>query len=100
MVKQNTFKLLQLYKTPSDGGGFSFGGDWDATPIETTKIAAFDVLENATISGNVLTKGVTGIHFGAKATNLSHTANAGTLHEFRVTVPDTSGGGLFFCWHS
>lgn len=82
--------------TPSGGGGFSFGGDWDATPIDTVEIASFDVLQNATISGNALTQITANVDFGATVTNLSHSANVGTLHEFRVTVPDTSGGGLFF----
>lgn len=85
--------------TPSGSGGFSFGGDWDATPIDTGEIAlisSFDVLHNATISGNVLTQILTGEVFGATATNLSHAANTGTLHEFRVTVPDILPGGQFF----
>ena len=81
--------------TPSGGGGLSFGGDWDAKPIITGEIASFDVLQNATISGNELTKGVAGNSFGATVTNLSHNENKGSLHEFRITVPDTSGGGLF-----
>lgn len=81
--------------TPSGGGGFSFGGDWDATPTETLEIAGFNVLQNATASSNQLTV-TSGVVFGATATNLSHNGNTGTLREFRITVPDTSGGGLFF----
>ena len=34
--------------------------------------------------------------FGATATNLSHAANTGTLHQFRITVPDILPGGAFF----
>lgn len=88
-----------LKENGGDGGGsggFSFGGDWDATPSETTSIAAFNVLHNATITTNELAEIVSGTGFGATATNLSHAENTGTLHEFRVTAPDTSGGGIFF----
>lgn len=79
----------------SGTGGFSFGGDWDATPTETLEIAGFNVLQNATASSNQLTV-TSGVVFGATATNLSHNGNTGTLREFRITVPDTSGGGHFF----
>lgn len=77
-------------------GGFAYGGDWDATSSETTEIATFNVPDNSIVSSNQLAVISGGVGFGATVTNLSHTANTGTLHYFRVTVPDTSGGGLFF----
>lgn len=87
--------------TPSGGGGFSFGGDWDATPIDTGEIASsFDVLHNATISGNALTQITADVDFGATATNLSHSANVGTWHKFRVTVPDTTSGVFRIALHT
>lgn len=78
------------------GGGFAFGGEWDATPTEIMSIAAFNVPHNATITTDQLDEITSGTGFGATATNLSHSGNTGTLHEFRVTAPDTSGGGFFF----
>lgn len=100
--KSNDNFDIAKFSTPSEGGGgagggFSFGGDWDATDtVEIASIPSFDVLHNATISGNVLTRIIPGDAFGATATNLSHTANTGTLHEFRVTVPNILSGGVFF----
>lgn len=76
-------------------GGFVYGGDWDATSTAAIAIAGFNVLQNATASSNQLTV-TSGVAFGATATNLSHNSNTGTLRVFRITVPDTSGGGLFF----
>ncbi|MCB1711359.1 MAG: hypothetical protein KDH96_02405 [Candidatus Riesia sp.] len=101
---ENANKFISAGSSGSSGSsggssGFSFGGDWDATRIDTGEVGAissFDVLHNATINGNVLTQILTGEVFGATATNLSHVANAGTLHQFRVTVPDISAGGVFF----
>ena len=76
-------------------GGFAYGGDWDATSTAAIAIAGFNVLQNATASSNQLTA-TSGVDFGATATNLSRNENAGTLRGFRITVPDTSGGGYFF----
>lgn len=84
-------------------GGFAYGGDWDATPIDTGEIApisSFDVLHNATISGNALTQITANVDFGATATNLSHSANVGTWHKFRVTVPDTTSGFFRIALHT
>jgi hypothetical protein len=39
----------------SGGGGFSFGGEWDATSQQTTQTAEFDALDNCTVVGSVFT---------------------------------------------
>lgn len=81
-------------------GGFAYGGDWDATSTAAIAIAGFNVLHNATISGNALTQITANVDFGATATNLSHSANVGTWHKFRVTVPDTTSGLFRIALHT
>jgi len=39
----------------NNGGGFAFGGAWDATPTLIMQIAEFDELQNATINTSIFT---------------------------------------------
>lgn len=82
----------------SGGGGFSFGGNWNAIASEDIHLAAFDYFDNCTLTSSTILSAIdAGIPFTATIHNLSHSANTGTGHLFRVTVPDTSSGvfGVF-----
>ena len=55
--------------TPSGGGGFSFGGDWDATGTEVLSTAQFNALTECVDSNNTITSNAS--LWGALAQNLS-----------------------------
>lgn len=83
--------------TPSGGGGFSFGGEWDATGTEVLSTAQFNVLTDCTVSGNTLVPSAS--QFGATSQNLSKT-DVGTQMTFKVTWPDTSAGFFMLGLHT
>lgn len=85
---------VPIEQLPTIGGGFSYGGEFNAIPTSTYVDAAFDVLQFCTDSGSTLTP-LNASPYGAMITNISD-ADAGTDRKVRFTWPDTSGGNAFF----
>jgi hypothetical protein len=88
------FFLSMLDEPQQAGGGFAYGGEFNAIPTSTYVDAAFDVLQFCTDSGSTLTP-LNASPYGAMITNISD-ADAGTNLKARFTWPDTSGGNAFF----
>lgn len=85
---------VPVEQLPTLGGGFAYGGEFNAIPASTYVDAAFDVLQFCTDSGSTLTP-LSASPYGAMITNISD-ADAGTDRKVRFTWPDTSGGNAFF----
>lgn len=75
--------------TNNTGGGFVFGGEFDATPIIIQQDAVFDILNGCTFANDTIT--ATTLQCTAISHHLS-TVDAGTNRNFRINWPDTSSG--------
>lgn len=83
--------------TGEEGGGFVFGGEFDAEPTVTPNTAEFNHLIDCAISAGTLVPSAS--QFGATASNLSK-VDVGTQMEFRVVWPDTTAGFFMFLMHN
>lgn len=92
------FFLSMLESEPpiNSGGGFAYGGEWDATPnLMTEDVTTFDTLINAAFDNDTLT--TTENTANAIVYRLSK-QDSGTNRHFRFVWPDTTSSAFAVCF--